>query len=49
MGHAEGGIKYLVALKTGEKVPVGGPFKLYFSLEGGYWEIVYMILPGFKY
>jgi hypothetical protein len=49
MGHAEGGIKYTVALKTGENVPVGGAFKLYFSLEGGYWKIVYMILPGFKY
>jgi hypothetical protein len=49
MGHAEGGLKYEVLLKTGEKVPVGGAFKLYFSLERDYWEIVYMVLPGFKY
>jgi hypothetical protein len=49
MGHAEGGIKYHVALKTGEKAPVGGSFKLYFSLEQGYWSVIYMVLPGFKY
>jgi hypothetical protein len=49
MGHAEGGIKYGVVLKNGETVPVGGAFKLYFSLESEYWSIVYMVLPGFKY
>jgi len=49
MGHAEGGVKYDVVLQTGEKVPVGGAFKLYFSLEHEYWSIVYMVLPGFKY
>jgi hypothetical protein len=49
MGHAEGGLKYMVGLKNGEAVPVGGAFKLYFSLDDGYWSIVYMILPGFKY
>jgi len=49
MGHAEGGVKYLAVLDTGETVTIGGAFKLYMSLDYGWWNIVHIVFPGFQY
>jgi len=49
MGHAEGGVKYLALLDTGETIPIGGAFKLYMSLDYGWWNIVHIVFPGFQY
>ena len=49
MGYAEGALGYRVILANGETEVVSGPFKLYFALEFGYWQIVHLIFPGFSY
>jgi len=49
VGHAEGVVKYDAILENGETVRIGGPFKLYMTLETGWWSIFHMIFPGFKY
>jgi hypothetical protein len=49
LGHAEGMVKYIAVLENREKIPIGGPFKLYMSLEGGWWSIFHVIFPGFEY
>lgn len=49
MGYAEGFASYNAVLSGAENQPIGGPFKIYFSLEKGLWEIVYFIFPGFEY
>ncbi len=49
LGHAEGIVKYNAVLENGETAAFNGPFKLYLSLENGWWSIFHIILPGFKY
>ncbi|HZY35908.1 MAG TPA: hypothetical protein VFE53_04625 [Mucilaginibacter sp.] len=49
LGHAEGVVKYEAGLENGEKVRIGGPFKLYMALDSGWWSIFHIIFPGFKY
>jgi len=49
VGHAEGGVKYEAVLESGETVRLGGPFKLYMTLEGGWWSIFHIVFPGFEY
>jgi hypothetical protein len=49
LGHAEGVVKYEACLENGETVRIGGPFKLYMSLEREWWSIFHIIFPGFKY
>ena len=49
MGHAEGGVKFDARLDNGEYVHFEGPFKLYMSLEFGWWSICYFVFPGFEW
>jgi hypothetical protein len=49
LGHAEGMVKYNAVLENGEKITIGGPFKLYMTFEGGWWSIFHIIFPGFEY
>lgn len=49
MGHAEGVVKYDALLENGAEVRIGGPFKLYMSLDYGWWNIVHIVFPGFQY
>jgi len=49
LGHAEGVVKYEAGLENGETVRIGGPFKLYMSLEGGWWSVFHIVFPGFTY
>jgi hypothetical protein len=48
MGFAEGMVKYTAVLESGEKKPVEGPFKFYFSRIYGRWRIFYFYLTGFN-
>ena len=49
MGYAEGALGYRVVLANGETEVISGPFKLYFALEYGYWQIIHLVFPGFSY
>jgi hypothetical protein len=49
IGHAEGVVKYTAVLENGETITIGGPFKLYMTLEGGWWSIFHIVFPGFTY
>ena len=49
LGHAGGVVIYDAVLENGESIPIGGPFKLYMTLESGWWSIFHIVLPGFKY
>ena len=49
IGHAEGGARYAAILENGEKIVIKGPFKLYMTLESGWWSIFHIIFPGFEY
>lgn len=49
MGHAEGMVKYDAMLENGEQARIGGVFKLYMSLDCGWWNIVHIVFPGFNY
>jgi hypothetical protein len=48
MGFAEGMVKYTAVLESGEKKPVEGPFKFYFSRIYGRWRIFFFYLTGFN-
>jgi len=49
MGHADGAIKYVATLESGEEVLIKGMFKLYLSLEYGGWHVCYFVMPGFEW
>jgi len=49
LGHAGGVVKYEAVLENGETIRIGGPFKLYMTLEHGWWGIFHIVFPGFKY
>lgn len=49
MGHAEGIVQYDAKLENGESVHFEGPFKLYMSNEGTWWNIFYFVFPGFTW
>lgn len=49
MGYAEGALGYRVVLANGETQVISGPFKLYFALSYGYWQIIHLVFPGFSY
>ena len=49
LGHAEGFVKYDAILENAESVRFGGPFKLYMTLEHGWWSIFHIVFPGFEY
>jgi len=48
MGFAEGMVKYTAILENGEKVPVEGPFKFYYSRNNDRWRIFFFYLTGFN-
>jgi len=48
MGFAEGMVKYTAVLENGEKIPVEGPFKFYFSRNNNRWRIFFFYLTGFN-
>ena len=48
MGFAEGMVKYTALLENGERIPVEGPFKFYFSRSNERWRIFYFYLTGFN-
>lgn len=47
LGHAEGYVHYNAILENNEVLPLEGSFKLYMSLEMGWWKIFHFIIPGF--
>lgn len=49
MGFSEGGVKYNAVLESGEVERIEGPFKLYFSNEDGFWQVIHFIFPQFKW
>lgn len=48
MGHAEGRIKFLAVTPEGWKKVIEGPFKIYYSCEGGWWSTFFFYMPGFN-
>lgn len=49
VGHAEGYAKYNAILENNDKIAISGPFKLYLSLQYGWWSIFHIVFPGFEY
>lgn len=49
MGHAGGFVKYNGILENNEQLSIKGPFKLYLSLDYGWWSIAHIVFPGFEY
>jgi hypothetical protein len=49
IGHAGGMVRYDAVLENGETIPIGGHFKLYLTLEHGWWSIFHINFPGFEY
>jgi hypothetical protein len=47
LGHAEGHVQYNAIMENGEIIKFEGPFKLYMTNEGGWWNIFYFVFPGF--
>jgi hypothetical protein len=48
MGFSEGILKYIAILENGERKPVEGPFKFYFSREESSWKLFFFYLTGFN-
>lgn len=48
LGFAEGTIRYDAILESGERKKIEGPFKIYFSRDEGWWNIVFFYLAGFN-
>ena len=49
VGYAEGAVSYTAVIENQEAISIQGPFKIYFSLEYGWWDIYYFIFPGFNF
>lgn len=49
MGYSEGAVSYTAVIENHEAISIQGPFKIYFSLEYGCWDIYYFIFPGFNF
>ncbi len=45
----EGAVSYNATINHQETVAIQGKFRLYFSLEYGWWDIFYFSFPGFNY
>lgn len=45
---AEGVVSYNALMVNQEAIAVQGPFKLFFCLEYGWWDICYFVFPGFE-
>ncbi len=48
MGHSEGRLKYVAVTPEGWKKVIEGPFKIYYTCEGGWWSSFFFYLPGFN-
>jgi hypothetical protein len=48
MGFSEGEIQYEMIFKDGEIKNIQGPFKIYFSRQWGFWNIVFFYLAGYN-
>ena len=48
-GFVEGYVDYQITNAKGHKTLFGGPYKIYFSFECGWWSIFYFHLPGFRW
>ena len=44
----EGAVSYNASINNQETIAIQGNFKLYFSLEYGWWDIFYFSFPGFN-
>lgn len=49
MGFVEGQATYTINANNGATERIEGPFKLYFSLSFGLWQICHIVFPGFYY
>ncbi len=49
MAFAEGVISYNALMTNHEAIAIQGPFKLYYCLEYGWWDICYFEFPGFEF
>ncbi|TDG36370.1 hypothetical protein EZJ43_07565 [Pedobacter changchengzhani] len=49
MGFVEGRATYYINASNGTTECIEGPFKLYFSLSFGLWQIFHIVFPGFYY
>lgn len=48
-GYAEGLMNYTALTESNEVIEFKGPFKLYYTLEYGWWSIYYFVIPGFEF
>lgn len=48
MGYSEGVVNYTLIFQDGERKPVYGPFKIYFQMRYGWWDIFFFYLSGFN-
>lgn len=48
MGNAAGRIKYDAVKHNGDREHIEGPFKIYYSCEGGWWSSFFFYMPGFN-
>jgi hypothetical protein len=48
MGQSAGRIKMIAVTPEGWKKVIEGPFKMYFSCEGGWWSTFFFYMPGFN-
>ena len=49
MAFAEGAVRYDGIMENGESVHFEGPMKIYFALGGYYWDVMFFVMPGFKW
>jgi hypothetical protein len=45
----EGIVSYNALMENTEAIAIQGCFKLYFTLEYGWWDICFFVMPGFDY
>ncbi|PWU03339.1 MAG: hypothetical protein C5B52_03345 [Bacteroidetes bacterium] len=48
-GFVEGYVDYQIVNPNGNRALFGGPYKIYFSFECGWWSIFHFHLPGFRW
>ncbi|MEO6134288.1 MAG: hypothetical protein ABIP35_03985 [Ginsengibacter sp.] len=48
MGFSEGEIHYDLVFRNGEIKSINGPFKIYFGMEWGCWNVYFFYLAGFN-
>lgn len=48
MGYSEGTVAYELIFSNGDRKPIEGPFKIYFHMRHGWWDIFFFYLSGFN-